>query len=89
MHQSTFISGQWKAVCDRCGAEYHAKQLRQEWTGLRVCSGRGTRDCWEPHHPQEFVRGVKDKQAPPWVRPEPVDVDVSPGSGNEVSRDDL
>jgi len=89
MHQSTFISGQWKAVCDRCGAEYHAKQLRQEWTGLRVCSGHGTRDCWEPRHPQEFVRGVKDKQAPPWVRPEPADVDVSPGSGNEVSRDDL
>lgn len=38
-----------------------------------VCDGPGTNYCWEPRHPQDFVRGVKDKQTPPWVRPEPPD----------------
>lgn len=89
MHQSKFESGQHNTICDRCGFEYKARQLRQEWTGLRVCSGHGTNECWEKRHPQEFVRGVKDKQAPQWVRPEPPDLDVSPGSGNEVTVNDL
>lgn len=38
-----------------------------------VCFGEGTNNCWEPRHPQDFVRGVKDKQTPPWVRPEGAD----------------
>lgn len=84
-----FDLGQWKAVCDRCGFDFKARQLRKEWTGLRVCSGPDTNDCWEERHPQEQLRGRKDKQSPPWVRPESDGVDVSPGSGNEVSADDL
>lgn len=32
--------------------------------------------CWEPRNAQDFVRGVPDKQAPPWVRPEPADTFV-------------
>lgn len=81
---STFVSGQWNVICDRCGFEYKARQLRKEWTGLRVC-----KDCWEPRHPQDFVKGKKDRQAPPWVRPDSDGTDVSPGSGSEVSADDL
>ena len=85
----TFVLGQWKAQCDRCGFEYKSAKIRKEWTGLRVCSGPGTNDCWEPRHPQDRVRGRKDRQSPPWVRPEVDGPDVSPGSGNEVSPDDL
>lgn len=66
-----FEHGQWNAVCDRCGFEFKARQLSKEWTGLMVCRGAGTNDCWEPRHPQESVRGRVDKQAPPWTRPEP------------------
>lgn len=62
--------GDWAARCDRCGARYYASQLRKEWTGLRVCSGPATRGCWEPRHPQDFVKGKPDHQAPPWVRPD-------------------
>lgn len=83
-----FVSGQWNAVCDRCGFEYKARQLRKEWTGLRTCCGSGTNDCFEVRHPQDSVKGRKDRQTVPWTRPE-TDIDVSPGSGNEVSRDDL
>jgi len=81
---STYHLGKWKVCCDRCGFEFLNTELRTEWNGLRTC-----RDCWEPRHPQDKLRGRKDKQAPPWTRPEPPEIDVSPGSGNEVSADDL
>jgi hypothetical protein len=84
-----FELGQWKAICDRCGFEFKARELRLEWTGLRVCHGPGTSNCWEPRNAQDFVKGKKDRQAPPWVRPEPPEIDVSPGSGNEVEPGDL
>lgn len=45
--------------------------------------------CFEKRHSQDFVKAKPDKQNPPWVRPEPTEIDVSPGSGNEVSADDL
>ncbi len=63
--------GEWRAICDRCGQNYHDVHLRKEWTGLMVCHGPGTGNCWEPRHPQDFVRGISDLQAPPWSRPIP------------------
>ncbi len=64
---SHYVAGDWNAICDRCGAKKKASQLRLEWTGLRVCRY----ECFETRHPQDSVRGVPDKQNPPWVRPEP------------------
>lgn len=61
----------WRAICDRCGFEYYSSQLRKEWQGLMVCDA-----CYSPRHPQDFVRAVRDEQAPPWTRPEPADVFV-------------
>lgn len=63
---STYVAGQWKAVCDRCGFERMSADLRLEWTGLRVC--RDT--CFEHRNVQEKVRGRADRQAPPWTRPD-------------------
>lgn len=68
-----YVSGQWNAVCDRCGFEYKSGQLRQEWTGLMVCKG-----CWEPRHPQTMIQVPQDESAIPWSRPEPTDVYVDP-----------
>lgn len=81
--------GQWNALCDRCGFKFKARQLRKEWTGLMVCSGSATNDCWEPRNAQEKLRAKADRQSPPWVRPDTDGTDVSPGSGNEVSSEDL
>jgi hypothetical protein len=36
--------------------------------------------------PQEFVRGKKDQQAPPWVRPEGPEITLTPG---QVTPEDL
>jgi len=87
--RNEYKHGQWNAICDRCGFKYKSDQVRKEWNGLRVCSGGGTNNCWEQRQPQDFVKGKVDRQAPPWARPEAPDFDVSPGSGNEVTADDL
>lgn len=86
---SAYVRGQWNAICDRCGFQYKSGRLRKEWTGLMVCSGADTNECWESRHPQESIKAKADRQAPPWVRPDSEGADVSPGSGNEVSGDDL
>lgn len=78
--------GQWNAICDRCGFKYKSRQIRREWTGLRVCSGADTNNCWEPRHPQDFVRGKADRQNPPWTRPEGAEVFLNPG---DVTPEDL
>jgi hypothetical protein len=74
--------GDWLYQCQRCGFTHYASQIKLEWTGLRVCS-----TCWEPRHPQEFVRGVRDDMTVPFANP-PAD---SPHflETNEVTRDDL
>ena len=28
-------------------------------------------DCWEPRHPQEFIRPIPDQAKLPWTRPDP------------------
>ena len=44
--------------CDRCGGVFSDKHKAVEWTGAIVCKGPGTRNCWEPRHPQDFVRSL-------------------------------
>ena len=42
----------------------HASRTRKEWNGLIVLDR-----FWEPRHPQDFVKGVKDDQTVPEARP--------------------
>ena len=56
--------GDWNAICDLCGSKFKASQLRKAWDQSMRCP-----TCWEPRHPQEFVRGTQDVQTPPWTRP--------------------
>jgi len=63
--------GKWLAICDVCGFEHYNTELKKRWDGLMVC-----KDDWEPRHPQDFVRSVKESTIP-WSRPEPADVFVS------------
>jgi hypothetical protein len=37
------------------------------WDGFRVCAKHK-----EVRNPQDFLRGVRDVQAAPWTRPEPL-----------------
>lgn len=59
----SYVSGQWNADCDQCGRMFKSGSLRRQWNGLYTCS-----QCWEPRHPQDFVRAVKDGSPPAFVR---------------------
>lgn len=63
-----YVKGDWKAICESCGDQVLASELRQRWDGYYVDA-----KCWEPRQPQDFVRGVADVQVPPFTRPEPSD----------------
>lgn len=81
---SDFRPGLWKVQCDRCGLWMKSDALRLEWTGLRVC-----KPCLDHRHPQEFLRGKADRQAPPWSRPQTEGADVTVETGTPVTPDDL
>lgn len=68
--RDTYESGKWLALCQRCGMKHFNTQLKLEWTKLRVC-----KSCFEYRQPQDFVQGVKDGKAVPWVR-RPLEVDA-------------
>ena len=58
-------SPEWKSGniwvnCQRCGFTYRQSEVNKEWTGLIVCKEH----CWEPRHPQDFVKAIKDDQSP-------------------------
>lgn len=59
-----FAPGEWSFHCDECFSKRKSSEARFRWDGAIVCP-----ECWEPRHPQDFVRGVKDNQAPAWTRP--------------------
>ena len=69
-----FKRGSWNAVCDRCGRDFKAEELRQDWQGLMLCAAD-----WEPRHPQDFVRARNgpDPAPVPWTRGGAADVFVS------------
>ncbi len=77
-----FKKGDFNRICDRCGLKMKASETRREWTGLIVC----TDGCWEARHPQEKVRGKRDRQRVPFPRPESPDVFLGP---LDVTPDDL
>lgn len=63
-----YSPGDFWRICQRCGFKCRQSNTAKEWTGLIVCMA-----CFEPRHPQDFVRGRKDIQTVPDPRPEPVD----------------
>jgi hypothetical protein len=71
-HADYHKSGEWNALCDRCGFKFKSSELQLEWDGFMVC-----KPCWEPRQPQDFVRGVPDRQSVPWTRSEPPDTFVA------------
>jgi hypothetical protein len=78
----SYKHGDTNGLCMRCGFKHLLSDMRKEWTGLIVC-----RQCWEPRHPQDFVRAVPDVQAPRrQPSPEPADVFLT---ANQVTVDDL
>ena len=76
-----FAPGDWNAICDGCGAKLKASRLRKDWQGWMKCH-----QCWEPRHPQDFVRGIPDHQSVRDARPPKNPVFLT---DNEVTPDSL
>jgi hypothetical protein len=68
-----YVPGDHWRICDVCGFQYRASQTFKRWDGLITCS-----EDWEPRHPQDFVRGRKDRQNAPDPRSEQVDTFLGP-----------
>lgn len=73
-NQDTLHIGMWNAICDRCGRKFKNVDLKEEWNGLIVC-----RTCYEPRHPQDFLKGVPDDPSVAWTRSE-TNTGCGPGS---------
>jgi hypothetical protein len=58
--------GDWNIRCDRCGKKMKGSEARRTWEGYYVCAAD-----WEPRHPQDFVKGVRENPTPPFVRNPP------------------
>lgn len=80
------MSNSPNAICDRCGFKFRLGQLRKEWTNLMVCSGPETNDCWDPRHPQEYLRAPGPDRMPYESRPVGVVTYLAVG---DVTSDDL
>ncbi len=74
-----YVPGDHYLICDECGFKVRASETRKRWDGLRVC----TKD-WEPRHPQDFVKGRKDRQTVPNARPEGADTYLEIGDVTEA-----
>lgn len=70
---SEYIPGDFKRICDSCGGLFRASQTLRRWDGMIVC-----REDFETRHPQDYVRGRRDRQNVPDPRPEPDDVFIDP-----------
>ena len=53
-----------RVVCDRCGEWTYSDLCRMEWDNLFVCA----KTCWEPRHPQDFLKAPRENIVPPIVR---------------------
>ena len=73
--------GDHYVICDVCGFKLRASETRTRWDNLRVCD-----KDWESRHPQDFVRGKRDRQRVPNARPEATDTFLNE---NDVTADSL
>ncbi len=73
--------GDNNVICDYSGFKVKAGECRLMWNGLLV-----KKEFWEPRHPQDFVKGKKDRQRAAIVRNEQTDTFLST---NEVTADSL
>jgi hypothetical protein len=75
-----YIPGDHWLVCDSCGLDYRRSVMRLRWDNMMVCP-----KDFEPRHPQEFVRGIKEKIAVDIARPDSPPVFIT----TPITPDDL
>lgn len=64
--------GQWNARCSMCSFKRKSGTLVKNWQGMWRCPEHN-----EPRQPQDYVRGVPDRQTPPWTQPQAGDIFIA------------
>ncbi len=60
-----------------CARQFKANQLRKHWQGMYRCD-----KCWEPRHPQDFVRAGPPPSVPAFVQsPQPNEILICTPNG--------
>ena len=79
-----YIHGDHNVICGRCGFKVKRSECLKEWTGLLVC-----KKCYEPRHPQDFVKARADKQSVRDPRPDTQTMLGTTAIKVAASKDDL
>jgi len=58
-----YKAGSWNAICDVCGVQYKADQLKKRWDGVMVCN-----KDYETRHPQTLLKVRNETNNVPYVR---------------------
>jgi len=70
MPANHYKKGDWNVWCDKCGFKFKASQCLFErrfgHKTLFVC-----KKCYDPQHPQEFIKPLRKPMKLPVVRPRP------------------
>ena len=73
-------SGDNWVVCDICGFDIRASDIKETWDHLLVCP-----EDYNPRHEQDFVRSRKDKIVATIIRPTAEGLDISPIYGATIA----
>ena len=76
-----YNAGDYNVICDVCGFKIKRSKALKRWDGAIVC-----KDDWEPRHPQDKIKAIKEKQTVKDARPEP---EYRFLSANEIKPSDL
>lgn len=81
MSNNFFRPASYYFICDVCGFKFHKEEMKIRWDNMVTCKG-----CWEPRHPQDFLRAREDRQSVPISRPRSTDIYIQPNYyGNAVA----
>ena len=74
-NQNELLIGGYNTECDECSFKFKNVDLKKDWRGFYLCH-----DCYQPRHPQDFLKGIPDSQDIPWSRPDTNDEGAGPSS---------
>ena len=60
--------GDWNAYCAQCGRKRKASQMKRLPPGVPASGQYVCPEHYDSRQPQDFVRGIPDKMATPWVQ---------------------
>ena len=84
-----YREGDYNAVCAHCGRKGKASEMRKLPAGIPGAGMLVHPEHYVERNPQDFVRGIPEKQVPPWIQPPPEALFLEDGSATTVQLQDI